>query len=181
MKCAWNGAVQMKVRLLKLYGISVSVEAYMCTALTSTIFMFKYCKVVQRVFICFGLIFFLKIVEPQRTMGVCLINMQLARNSSIHTLSINLPIILYEFVCFLVRIKVSLLSVFLFDDWWRLLWWLLGSWKKTKARSYVHSDVTGSTASKRGCTTNWTTGSAASKRGCTTPWTKQFLLTRDSE
>ena len=108
----------MKVRPLKLYGISVSVEVYMYTGLTSTIFLLKYCKVVQRVFICFGLIyFFLKIVEPQRSMGVCLINMQLAKNSSIHTLSINLAVILlYEFVCFLVRIKVSLLSVFLFDD-----------------------------------------------------------------
>ena len=35
-------------------------------------------------------------------MGVCFINMQLAKNSSIHTLSLNLPIILYEFVFFLL-------------------------------------------------------------------------------
>ena len=48
----------MKVRFLKLYGISVSVEVYMYTGLTSTIFVLKYCKVVQRVFICFGLIYF---------------------------------------------------------------------------------------------------------------------------
>ena len=36
---------------LHVYGAHVEYE-------TRTIFMFKYCKVVQRVFICFGLIFF---------------------------------------------------------------------------------------------------------------------------
>ena len=67
----------MKVRLLKLYGISVSVEVYMYTGLTSTIICVKVLQGSTACFICFGLIyFFLKIVEPQRSMGVCLINMQ---------------------------------------------------------------------------------------------------------